>query len=137
MVQTGWGMFLFFFFFVLPCFFIYGMVKKAEEIKREYAEEGEKKPKASKPPKEETPAYEPPIETYKTVKKEPGSYAVVGPDNMEAIVIRVETPNDGKYWIAILPLKEAKKSERVKTKKEAVALAIELLKEHKESKNGS
>lgn len=100
-------------------------------MREEQAETAIKPSNDKLPPKEETPAYEAPREFYRTVKKEAGSYTVVGPDNKEAIVIRVETPNDGKYWIAILADKEGKKSDRVGTKKEAVALAVELLKENK------
>lgn len=128
-----WTAILFFFLVVLPIIFIFGVMKNVSEMNKEKLEEAMKKAakKADKhqSPKEEEPAYTPPIETYRTVKKEPGSYSVVGPGKKEAIVIRVETPHDGKYWIAILADKEGKKSERVKTKKEAVELAIELLKE--------
>lgn len=76
------------------------------------------------------------VETYKTIKREPGSYVVVGPDKIDAHVLKVETPAEGKYWIAVL-VKNNTKSERVSTKKEAVALAIELLKDYKEANNGS
>lgn len=132
-----WNLFLFFAFVFAPFVMLIGFLQKRSEIKEEMAAQYEKKSSDTKSPKEETPSHGLPVETYRTVKKEPGAYSVFGPGGREAIVIKVETPSDGKYWIAILASREGKKSERVKTKKEAVALAIELLKEEKESKNGS
>lgn len=110
---------------------VLGFIQKVTEREEEAPQSVVNEKDDRKSPETEKAVYEPLQDVYKTVKKEPGSYSVIGPDKSEAIVIKVETHDEGKYWIAILATKEGKKSERVKTKKEAVALAIELLKEHK------
>jgi hypothetical protein len=137
-VQGAWTLFLFFIFGVLPIAFVYGFVKglkKEPEVvkKEEQPEEIVKEKKFKKHKEAEIPS----PELYRTVKKEAGSYLVMGPDNTEAIVIKVTVPNEGNLWVAALAVKNGKHSERVKTKKKAVALAIELLKEYKENTNGS
>lgn len=132
-ISTAWNLALFFIFVVLPIAFLFGFFKKLQEAKHEANETkrlGAEQPKAEK-------ANMPKPEVYKTVKKEPGSYLVVGPDATEAIVVRVTVPNEGNFWVAALAVKNSVHSDRVLTKKEAVKLAIEMLKEHKEKKNGS
>lgn len=135
--QGIWNLFLFFAFVFVPFVMFIGFMQKRAEIKEEYARTAETFKLEAKQPITEKAAPKAFEETYRTVKKEPGAYSVFGPGGREAIVIKVEVPNEQKYWIAILASRDGKKSDRVKTKKEAVACAIELLKEEKETKNGS
>lgn len=118
-IENFWNFFLFFFCVILPIAFIYGLfhVPAASITHTE--------PHISISLKEQervTPDF------YQTVKKEAGSYEVRGPNNSLAIVIKVEYPNEGTYWVASHAAKNGKTADRVKTKKEAVAAAIELLK---------
>lgn len=132
-----WNFFLFFFFIVLPAVFFVKLylyfkneaekerIKRVDEAAKLYEEKqkfDEVRRLVDNTPKEEV---------YKTVKREAGSYSVIAPDKTEAVVVRVDTPSEGALWVAALAVKNGKHSERVKTKKKAVALAIELLKEHK------
>ena len=121
-----------FFFIILPCIFVYNVCTASAKINNEAREKLAEEIELAKPV-----SNAPKPETFRTVKKEPGSYSVFDSDGVEAIVIRVDVPNEGKLWVAALAVKNGTHSDRVKTKKEAVALAIELLKEHKEKKNGS
>lgn len=134
-VLTAWNMALAFVFIVLPIAFLIGFFGKLLENKREENEAKRLEAEANEPKAEQANVPKP--EVYKTVKKEPGSYLVVGPDATEAIVVRVTVPNEGNFWVAALAVKNSVHSDRVLTKKEAVKLAIEMLKEHKEKKNGS
>lgn len=127
---AAWNITLFIIFVVFPIAFIYGLVKETTKIKKE--EQSEEEISIPAMPTNDLPLGD----TYKTIKREPGSYLVVSSDKTEAHVLKVETPAEGKYWIAVL-VKNNTKSERVSTKKEAVALAIELLKDYKEANNGS
>lgn len=135
-VQNSWTLFLLFIFIFLPiCFFI-GLCKELSKNKEEPVKEEIKleKEQAVK----ETEKFDIPVtEVYKTVKKEPGSYIIIGPDKTEAVVVKATVPGDGNIWIAALAIKNNQNSVRVSTKKEAVAAAIEMLKEYKEKKNGS
>lgn len=129
-VTTAWNLFLVFIFLVLPIAFLYGFFKKEEAPTPKSDTETQDKIQ----PKEKE--HYPVPETYRTVKKEAGSYLVVGPDNSEAVVVRVDTPNEGKLWVAALAVKNNTNSVRVPTKKQAVAAAIEMLKEHKGKTDG-
>lgn len=135
-VNAIWNLSLVFIFGFLPAVFIFGFfsaIKEKSEDQKNIVENNTDKIVPEKEKVVDTPA----IDIYKTVKKEAGSYVVVAPDNTEAIVIRVDVAGKNKLWVAALATKNGKTSERVPTKKEAVTLAIELLKEHEESKNGT
>lgn len=122
-----WNAFLLFLVVMIPTCLYIGYTGKMKELEREEQIKVSLK-------KEKEQVIEEKVKddkNYRTVKKEAGSYSVFSPDGTEAIVIRVNTQAEGNLWVAALAVKDGKSSERVKTKKEAVALAIELLKEHK------
>lgn len=128
LIQNCWNLFLLFIFVFLPICFIVAFFNEIGKTKKEEAKE------EIQEIKEEQKKLEfdlPVIENYRTVKKEPGSYLVVAPDGTEAVVVKGTMPGEGKVWIAALAVKNNKNSARASTKKEAVALAIEMLKEFK------
>lgn len=123
-IQNSWDLFLIFVFIFLPIVFVFGLVKAIKEPALATITEEEITSMTTEPVQERiTP------EIYRTVKKEPGSYEVRGPNNSIAIVIKVEYPNEGTYWVASHAAKNGKTADRVKTKKEAVEAAIDLLKD--------
>lgn len=116
-VETSWNLFLIFLFVVLPIVFIFGLKK---ELNKEQSE--------SKTKSDEIPLANSSEVTYRTVMNEAGSYTVISSNNEKASVTRQLSTDLGKHWTVSVKKNGEIKTENTKTKKEAVAAAIELMK---------
>lgn len=121
-IQNCWTLLLIFIFVFLPIVFVVTLCTEVSNSSK--PQEAKTSPSVNSEPIQEriTP------EVYRTVKKEAGSYEVHAPNGQFAVVIKVPYVNEGTFWAVALAAKDGKRIDRIKTKKEAVAAAIELLK---------